>query len=96
VQDYDIILIGTPTWGSHIAPAVRTFIVQNDLSAKTIGLFGLCHFSGVRDALDEAAALISQGRRRKFATLPLKESQLKAAALNPKIDTFYLEVYESR
>jgi flavodoxin len=95
-QDYDIILIGTPTWASHIAPAVRTFIAQNDLSGKTIGLFGVCHFSGVKEALNEAAKLISLRRGKNFATLPLKESQLKDETLNPAIDQFYLEVYESR
>lgn len=95
-QEYDIILIGTPTWASHMTPAVRTFILENDLSGKTIGLFGVCQFSGVKDTLNEVAVLIGRGRNRKFPLLPLRQNQLKGKGLDDKIDAFYLEVQEAR
>lgn len=36
LDDYDVIAIGTPTWWYTMAPAVRTFIEENDLKGKTV------------------------------------------------------------
>lgn len=36
VDDYDVIAIGTPTWWYTMAPAVRSFLSENDLSGKTV------------------------------------------------------------
>ena len=33
---YDVIVIGTPTWWYTMAPAVKTFIAENDFSGKTV------------------------------------------------------------
>ena len=95
-KDYEIILIGGPSWNGHVTPAVRTFITQNDLSDKKIGLFGLCHFSGVEDAVGEAADLISKGGNKKFPTLPLREKELEEKVLTKKIDAFYKAMQEAK
>ena len=34
--DYDVIVIGTPTWWYTMAPAVKTLIAENDFSGKTV------------------------------------------------------------
>lgn len=36
ISDYDVIAIGTPTWWYTMAPAVKTFLHQNDLTGKTV------------------------------------------------------------
>lgn len=36
IADYDVIAIGTPTWWYTMAPAVLTFIRQNDFTGKTV------------------------------------------------------------
>ena len=36
IADYDVIAIGTPTWWYTMAPAVRTFLHQNDFTGKTV------------------------------------------------------------
>lgn len=36
VSDYDTIIIGTPTWWYTMAPAMLSFIRQNDFSGKTV------------------------------------------------------------
>ena len=36
VQDYDVIAVGTPTWWYTMAPAVSTFLTQEDFSGKTV------------------------------------------------------------
>ena len=35
-KEYDVIAIGTPTWWYTMAPAVKTFIAENDFSDKTV------------------------------------------------------------
>jgi flavodoxins len=39
LNDYDEIIVGTPVWWYTIAPVIRTFLTQNDLSNKTIKPF---------------------------------------------------------
>ena len=94
-KDYDIILIGGPSWYGNVTPAVRTFIMQNDLVDKKIGLFGLCHLTGVEHALQEAADLISKGSNKKIITMPLREGELTEKILTQKIDAFYKAVQEA-
>lgn len=36
LSDYDVIAIGTPTWWYTMAPAVLTFLTENDFSGKTV------------------------------------------------------------
>ncbi|MCD7779534.1 MAG: NAD(P)H-dependent oxidoreductase [Candidatus Gastranaerophilales bacterium] len=36
LKDYDVVFIGTPVWWYTMAPALKTFISENDLSGKTI------------------------------------------------------------
>ncbi len=36
LSKYDEIIVGTPVWWYRPAPAIRTFLNQNDLSGKTI------------------------------------------------------------
>lgn len=36
VKAYDVIAVGTPTWWYTMAPAVRSFLAQQDFSGKTV------------------------------------------------------------
>lgn len=36
LNDYDIIILGTPVWWYRETPVIRTFLKENDLSSKTI------------------------------------------------------------
>ena len=94
LKDYSIILIGGPSWFGNTTPAVRTFIAQNDLAGKKIGLFGMCHLSGVEHAILEASELIVKDKAlaKKIPTLPLREGELKEEVLSKKIDAFYQAV----
>jgi flavodoxin len=38
-REYDLIVLGTPVWASHPAPATRTFLTSQDLSGKKVALF---------------------------------------------------------
>ena len=36
ISDYDVIAVGTPTWWYTMAPAVKTFLHQNDFTGKIV------------------------------------------------------------
>ena len=36
IKDYDVVAVGTPTWWYTMAPAVLTFLNQNDWSGKKV------------------------------------------------------------
>lgn len=36
LNEYDVIAVGTPTWWYTMAPAVKTFLEDNDFSGKTM------------------------------------------------------------
>jgi len=38
-EKYDLIVLGSPVWAGKCAPAVNTFIFQNNLEGKNIALF---------------------------------------------------------
>lgn len=39
ISDYDVVAVGTPTWWYTMAPAVKTFLHQQDFSGKSVVLF---------------------------------------------------------
>lgn len=39
LKDYDTVILGTPVWWYTFAPAVKTFLNNNDFSGKTIYTF---------------------------------------------------------
>ena len=90
-QDYDVILIGTPSWFGNVTPAVRTFIKENNVSDKKSGVFGTTHLTGVENALKQAAELISKENAEKIPALPLRHRDLADDVLAKKIDEFYEE-----
>jgi flavodoxin len=39
MENYDVILVGFPTWGMQLPPPMKSFLKQYDLSGKTVVLF---------------------------------------------------------
>lgn len=92
LNDYNLILIGTPSWFRNITPAIRTFIAENDLSKKNIGLFATTNITGVDKALEQLAKIISKDKFSSLPLLPLKGGDFKDDILNKKVDDFYNRV----
>lgn len=59
VDDYDLIIIGSPVWANGITPAIRTFIQQNDFSNKQIVCFVTLKGEDPKKALDNMKEAIS-------------------------------------
>lgn len=90
-RDYGIVFIGTPSWFGNVTPAVRTFIKNNDLSGKKIGIFGTAHLTGVENALKQTAGLITKENAERMPKLALRHRDLPETILAEKIDVFYRE-----
>ena len=39
IDNYDLIIIGSPVWADGITPAIRTYIKKNDFSSKQVAIF---------------------------------------------------------
>jgi flavodoxin len=93
---YDIILIGTPSWFSNPAPAIRTFIAQNQkISVKNIGLFGTAHATGVETCLKKLAGLIAADNIKDIPQLALRHRDLNDQELRRRMDLFYDEIMKN-
>lgn len=42
IEQYDLVIIGSPIWASTYAPPLRTFLRENDLQNKKIAIFACC------------------------------------------------------
>lgn len=91
-QKYDIILLGTPSWFSNPAPAIRTYVVQHDLTGRKVGVFGTTHLTGVENCLEKLAELAAPGNAQAVPRLPLRHKDLGKDDLPKKIDEFYRQV----
>lgn len=57
-EDYDRVIIGFPVWASNIAPPLRTFIRDNDLSGKSISAFACQAGNGAEKAFAKLKAAL--------------------------------------
>ncbi|MFC1704311.1 flavodoxin family protein [Candidatus Omnitrophota bacterium] len=91
-SQYDVVLIGTPSWYGNMTPAVRTFLNKNDISGKVVAVFGTAHLTGVENACKQVAEAVLEEDFEKMPTLALRERDLKDEVLSEKIETFYESV----
>lgn len=53
MDKYDTLIVGTPIWGSHLAPPVKSFLAQCDLSDKIIAPFCTHGGSGTAQSVND-------------------------------------------
>ena len=77
---YDCIVFGFPVWARNIAPPLRTFIIDNDLSGKCITAFACQSDSGAEKAFDKLKQVLGIGELE--AELVLIDPKAKQDPLN--------------
>jgi flavodoxin len=92
--DYDIILIGTPSWFGNPTPAVRTFVKLYSLKGKKIGVFGTAHMTGIEACLFQLAELITRDAPAVIPVLALRHNDLEEPVLKDKVEAFYKKIME--
>ena len=58
IQEYDILIIGTPVWAGNFVPAVRTLLSKYNIEDKKIALFS-CHAGGKGKTLENMKEILS-------------------------------------
>lgn len=84
---YDRVILGFPVWAANMAPPIRTFLEENDLSSKYIAAFACQSGSGADKAFDKLLAIL--GRRDLEARMILIDPKNKPSDANERrIDEF--------
>ncbi len=55
-DEYERMIIGFPVWASNVAPPLRTFVSENDLSGKHVSAFACQSGSGAEKAFAKLTA----------------------------------------
>lgn len=53
MDEYDTLIVGTPIWGSRLAPPVKSFLAKYDLSGKAIAPFCTHGGSGTAQSVND-------------------------------------------
>ncbi len=72
VEDYNLLLIGSPGWGGKITPAINTFINMTDFTGKKVVLFSVASGRMPQKALDECSELIKSRGGQVIDTFIIK------------------------
>ncbi|MGL4670318.1 MAG: flavodoxin family protein [Methanobacteriaceae archaeon] len=74
VEDYDLVIVGTPVWASTMATPVMIYLDDNKGKFKNTGFFCTCGRSGYDKTLANMADMSSKA---PVATFYLKKEELK-------------------
>lgn len=88
---YDLIIIGTPVWASHISPAIRTYISENWRKFKNVAFFYTQKGSSSNMVFSDMIELIG---KKPVATLQIDGKDLKDESYIDKVQNFANEVYK--
>lgn len=53
MDEYDMLIVGTPIWGGHLTPAMKSFLASYDLSGKAISPFCTHGGSGTAQSVND-------------------------------------------
>lgn len=89
ISSFDTLIIGTPIWAWTMAPAVRTFLVENQGKFKKVAFFCTMGGSGSQRAFRKMAELINL---QPVSTLALGTKEVVATDYSTKLDRFIKEI----
>ena len=87
IENYDLILIGTPVWTAGISPVTRSFLVKNSsvLGEKNLGFF--CTY-GI-DPKDTFEQMEKLSGKKALCTLSISEREIGNSSYKNKAKKFY-------
>ncbi|MFX1329671.1 MAG: flavodoxin family protein [Promethearchaeota archaeon] len=89
---YDLIILGTPIWGSRMTPAIRTYISENKSKFKNVAFF--CTEGGDQGfKAFEGMALLCE--KEPLSTLEVSKIEIKKGLHSEKINSFFQELQKS-
>ena len=91
LADYDRVILGFPVWAGNMAPPIRSFVKQNDLSGVRVAAFACESGAGGEKALGKLKACLGADALEAEAILidpkakPSPENDRKIAAFCAKL-----------
>lgn len=85
LNNYDLVLIGTPIWSWNMSVPVRTYIIENKDNFKEVAFFCTMGGSGNERAFGEMAEIVN---KKPIATLTLKTIEVVKETAEDKINDF--------
>ena len=85
-DNYDVLLIGTPNWGSKIPPAIRTFLVENKNKLKKVAFF--CTQGGEGDGTEVFDLMSNICEKNPINSLKLTTKMINDGSHHEKIAVF--------
>jgi len=82
---YELIIIGTPSWGAALTPAIRTYISQNKNKIKYTAFFVTQGGSGGKKLLRSMEELCG---KKPLATFIINEAEVKESRNPEKVKAF--------
>lgn len=84
--EYDVVVLGTPTWNAAVSSPMRTYLRGHLRGAKALAFFCTCGGTGSARVLRQMTELA--GGRQPVAAMVLRERDLSGGNADPKIDRF--------
>jgi flavodoxin len=84
-RDYDLLVIGTPVWASHVCSPIRTYITAHRSDLPRVAFFCTEGGSGAAKVFDEMGALCG---RAPLATLVLTDREVDGGSHVAKVEPF--------
>lgn len=85
-KKYDRIIIGTPVWGSNMAPAIRTYLTNNKLDGKKVNFFCTAGGSGMVGAIGNMEGLVPKSEIG--GNLAVLTRDVKSGVYKKKVEEF--------
>ena len=85
VSKYDLIILGTPDWGSTMTPALRTYIIDNKDKFKNVALFCTAGGSNHDGTIREMGSLCE---KVSLASIGLRMGEVKSGEFVAKLNEF--------
>jgi hypothetical protein len=85
VVDYDLVIVGSPTWGSSLSSPVRTYLTRYASWLHPVAFFVTCSGHGGQRAIDQMCAIAG---RDPVATLVVREANFQSGQARAVVDEF--------
>lgn len=85
VQNYDLVIVGSPIWAGHAATPIRKYLSERPGQFKRLALFLTCGGSAPQSAFTE---LSQMARGQSEATLTLRTADVMGKGLAAAVEAF--------
>jgi menaquinone-dependent protoporphyrinogen IX oxidase len=85
VYDYDLVVVGTPTWNAALSSPIRSYLVRHASHIRAVALFATCNGRGADRAIEQMSVLCG---REPLASLVVRSADIASGAANIAVAAF--------